>query len=1074
MKIALALGVCAVAAHSVAFAAANVDTSVPGQVTITVGADDPDYTLQPADVTALGANNKLIKDGMGRLIISTDIKAAYDGEIEIVAGYLRTTLNGALGGTTKGTVVKSGGTLEIEDNSTAVGGIHSGEPITFEGTGVGGHGAIYVTKAGASVLATDSRLFSGSKLTMTGDATVGYSGDKAFDGTFALYYPISKCFDMGKHTLTIQGGSNSGFYWVYSSDSDPGFVNQGNIVLAESCRKFTFRSSRLGGSSANTFTVMGDTSLVFEDQSTYFWQLYQPTPWTLILKGNASFDIGPTLGKTGDEGGNGWCGPIRIEGSLTVNGRANVPARIHEKVSGPGGITVASGTLKMQTQDTPSKSCYVTNDYTGVTLVKSGATLIAKCMSQVPCDHGQLVVEDGGHVVISGPTDPTATSRQATDAGLSVMTNSNFNAETADVLINASVPVSPFTDPLVGPMTFGSCYGPAAGFELASSLSGGVAIHQNKGTKTTVTTGGEVGRLSTNGGAIDIAAGATVNVGANGIYSDGIYPEVGRISVHGTLLQDNGSQAIDAGRSESSISTKSRGIFEMFSGSSVTAHFNRNCGSVYTERAQGSYFIHGGTVQGAHTSISYPGDYRCGYLSIEGDGQWFDQGETHFGRGGTAIVHVRGGFYKMVRGTATNIFVGGDDSGSSDFLVENGGQFIVEEATISFGQGESWKSRSMAIGIVGEGSLMDFDLSDNLTWTTPALANCDKVAATLGILDGGTLRSPALNAPDKTQNSAFVYFDRGTYRTGLGTGRTTMFKNFTPGTDAVLVGAGGATLQTDYDYAVGASLDAPSGNGIASIDLPAQVAALGAWEYIAAPRVEISDPTGVGAAAIAVFDTTNGLVTGFRVICPGINYTSPTVKLKYGGYTSDFTFTDGITLAPNVSGGLTKTGAKTLTVDQVCSYMGPTTVAAGTLKLGADDVIKTSSGILMAGGTLDVNNKSFDLPLLGGCGTIRNAGNLAAGTALSFKADDLAAKKCLTTDSAIALAEGAVVSVDDLAALAASGRHTFTLMTSTAGISGPVPALGPEFAGGTWSVYLSGDGKSLKLNDGTGFALIVR
>ena len=123
-------------------------TTADGVVTIDVPSGE-NYKLSDSDVSALTSCD-LQKTGVGRLIISTDLKTeGWDGEIVVKAGYLRTTLNGALGGVTKGTVIESGATLEIEvdkaGNSTNV---HDKEPYTIGGAGVGGCGAVYAINKG--------------------------------------------------------------------------------------------------------------------------------------------------------------------------------------------------------------------------------------------------------------------------------------------------------------------------------------------------------------------------------------------------------------------------------------------------------------------------------------------------------------------------------------------------------------------------------------------------------------------------------------------------------------------------------------------------------------------------------------------------------------------------------------------------------------------------------------------------------------------------------------------------------------------------------------------------------------
>src|SRR5439155_839101 len=74
------------------------------------------------------------------------------------------------------------------------------------------------------------------------------------------------------------------------------------------------------------------------------------------------------------------------------------------------------------------------------------------------------------------------------------------------------------------------------------------------------------------------------------------------------------------------------------------------------------------------------------------------------------------------------------------------------------------------------------------------------------------------------------------------------------------------------------ALLAPTGNGITSVPL-----ATGGAGYVGRPVVNISDPSGSVATAIANFDETTGALTGITITSPGSNYSSPTFTLVAGG-----------------------------------------------------------------------------------------------------------------------------------------------------------------------------------------------
>ena len=185
-----------------------------GMLTIDVPQGET-YTLSGADASALSGLD-LYKTGGGRLIISTDLKSAgWDGEIFVEAGYLRTTLNGALGGVSKGTTIKPGATLEIEDNSTSYASIHNSEPLSVGGAGVEGKGALYVTKKGSSI--STNMMFNNAKVTLTADTLVGYSGTESFDGTCGFR---NVAVNMGGFSLSFKKGTNHGFFGGSISSPD--------------------------------------------------------------------------------------------------------------------------------------------------------------------------------------------------------------------------------------------------------------------------------------------------------------------------------------------------------------------------------------------------------------------------------------------------------------------------------------------------------------------------------------------------------------------------------------------------------------------------------------------------------------------------------------------------------------------------------------------------------------------------------------------------------------------------------------------------------------------------------------
>jgi autotransporter-associated beta strand protein len=296
----------------------------------------------------------------------------------------------------------------------------------------------------------------------------------------------------------------------------------------------------------------------------------------------------------------------------------------------------------------------------------------------------------------------------------------------------------------------------------------------------------------------------------------------------------------------------------------------------------------------------------------------------------------------------------------------SGGAFTVQEKTFTIGAGAGPRPGN-SIGIanisggtfnapdgiyVGEFGKGVLTLSGSATLTAGSveLNRATSTPAVLNLL-GGTLTTASLRGT----NSSFVNFNGGVFKV--------LDANFfSSGSFNAFVFPGGAYIDTNFNLG-GITFKSPTGNGVASIAL-AGVAVPGAT-FIDTPIVQITnapgDTTGIGATAVAVLDP-NGNIIGVNVTNPGVNYTlPPVVNLIGGGGPS--VVVGSVTLSPNTSGPLTKSGTGKLSLSGVQAYTGPTIVNAGILEV-AGTITGTSSISVNGGATL--TSAAGNIAFLGG------------------------------------------------------------------------------------------------------------
>ena len=358
-----------------------------------------------------------------------------------------------------------------------------------------------------------------------------------------------------------------------------------------------------------------------------------------------------------------------------------------------------------------------------------------------------------------------------------------------------------------------------------------------------------------------------------------------------------------------------------------------------------------------------------------------------FGRGvmdisGTGSVTTTGGFPIVGR------FVGGvgllNISGGGSFNNTVAGNFFIigEEGTgvVNMSGGEL----NIASGPGGAGS----------GGGTGGI-RLGHTATGIGLLNlkGGIVTASGI-AKSNLAGLGAVYFNGGTLKASAS--NTT----FLQGLDAAVIGPGGAFFNTNgNNITVSQDLTKPSDSGVKTIPV-----LNGGSGYLSQPIVQITGGGGFGATAIA--NVTGGVVTSITITNPGLGYSSaPTVTLLGNG-TAVLATLDTATLdVADVSGGVTKNGAGTLTLNGNQNYAFLTTNAGrtnldatlanasinnvgGILNVGANAV---NSNVTVSGTTVFLVDQTLaSLSILGG-GTVTLGGPAASPAPAGEDFGDLAA-----------------------------------------------------------------------------------
>jgi fibronectin-binding autotransporter adhesin len=132
-----------------------------------------------------------------------------------------------------------------------------------------------------------------------------------------------------------------------------------------------------------------------------------------------------------------------------------------------------------------------------------------------------------------------------------------------------------------------------------------------------------------------------------------------------------------------------------------------------------------------------------------------------------------------------------------------------------------------------------------------------------------------------------------------------------------------------------------------------------------------------------IFDVASGNAALTQTVSSAANLISAGVTLSKGLVVTNNSESAALTLSGIIigTGGLTKSGAGTVTLSGANQYSGGTTITAGTLKAGAGEVLSNNGTVTMSGGTLDITGYTETINNL----VVNSAAAVTSGTLSSTR-----------------------------------------------------------------------------------------
>ncbi|MBP5226355.1 MAG: hypothetical protein J6336_03125 [Kiritimatiellae bacterium] len=870
---------------------------------------DPDSSL---GVTLYGTG-ALEKRGAGLVNVMTP-SPDFTGDFVIAEGTARLGVSGVFpnGGTR--VVIKDGATLDVASDAIGDQGMDMGmATIVVSGSGVDGQGAIVNNS-------THSQYNSFHIGELVGDVVFGGTNSAArWDFRNSGDY---RTFKMNGHSITKVGAN---------------MVCLTGMTLTEGGPAVSINVNEGTWSSETTTSYSGGAAHTMNVASGALFDLYAmtvPFSWTLNLADGGKINF-----RNGTLAQNVIAGPVNLtSGTVVASGGGN--GTITGSIAGEGGLRSSMNAGYRLTLNNGN------NTYAGGTQV-TGGDLYATARGDLPgYDNPALLSVDAGTLVL-----PVDSSDWTIGDVETIIDNNTLKSENASIGLDVAGTLAfdePFSLTMGGLAKFGAglltlekkLWLPSGRLEVSEgtlTLANGddnyvtgsgisvlksATLNITSGSKVVVpvascnlpvgTADGQTARLTVQDSTLITEVPLEYNVNSGGIMLGNADRACAVMAISGDSLISNKVVVANATDSQAAV-YQNGGTLINSGGANNDIRVGQN-GYGYYELNDGTLVFQG------YSQVGGTGANSKGYFVQHGGD--FEQNTEHTGRfaicrganGGKGVVYQDGGTFRVL----TNVQIGEWDNTRG---------------------GESWWTI--------DGAAASAYIQDEVN-----LCNRTNHTAILNINNGGTLETKqiksrtAAGAADKDTAHAYVNFNGGVLKVSQSGALFATGDNLP---DAVTIYPNGAVIDTAFSATIACPLTAPAGRGIGSITLPSSVTS---GTYIGPPDIAISGGGGVGASAIAIFDSANGKVTGVKITSPGFGYTSaPTVTITGGGSTASVTAT--ATLADNGTlGGLTKRGTGSLSLGKPNTFGGTVRIEDGALELGCDGAYPAGNDLELVGGAL--------------------------------------------------------------------------------------------------------------------------